>query len=106
MPTNERDNRAAGRQPEQGSGRTAHRRQRTPFQKDHATLWLLTVALGLGLGAGVRFVERAVQARTAAVTPSFAATQAQRSTASPYQSQRVAVLPGQVYSPRATSRMS
>lgn len=108
MPTNTndaRDARAEGRSPR---ARTSPgHRPRKRFQKDRATLWLLTVALGLGLGAAARFVQRADHARaTAASAPAVDAAQARRYAPTPYQSQRVAVLPGRSYPSRATSRMS
>ncbi|MEJ2667194.1 MAG: hypothetical protein P8Z81_08880 [Deinococcales bacterium] len=81
---------------------------RKGFQKERATLWLLSIALGLGLGTAGRFLHRADQARASAasVAPLAGGSQAQTSSSVPYQNQRVTVLPQPSYRPLATSRMS
>lgn len=81
---------------------------RKGFQKERATLWLLSIALGLGLGTAGRFLHRADQARAsvANAAPAVGTSQAQAFSAVPYQNQRVTVLPRPSYQPRATSRMS
>lgn len=89
-------------------GQAARRKPPRPgFHKEAATLWLLTVTLGLGLGAAARFAQRADQARTAAAgAPPPGSTRFQANSSLPYQNQRVAVLPQRSFSGRATSRMS
>jgi len=110
MATNTNESRAidGDRQRARDRGQPARRNPPRPgFHKERATLWLLTVTLGLGLGAAVRFVQRADQARTAAAgAPSSASTRFQANTSVPYQNQRVAVLPQRSFIGRATSRMS
>lgn len=77
------------------------------FHKERATLWLLTVTLGLGLGAAARFVQRADRAQAARAGASgVGSTQAQANASVPFQSQSVTMLPQQTYRPRATTRMS
>lgn len=106
MPTKTNDPRptAGGRR---GAPEPARRRPPRPgFHKEHATLWLLTVTLGLGLGAAARFAQRADQANTAAGAAPGGVTRSQFGTSIPYQNQRVVVLPQRGFSGRATSRMS
>jgi hypothetical protein len=86
-------------------------RRKPVFDKEHATLWLLTVTLGLGVGAVFRFVERsqaAAPSRQLAVEQSSqlpAYGSAQNAT-NPYLNQRVTVLPQRTYSARGRTRMS
>lgn len=93
---------AAGRRRRSGPPR------RPVFDKDQATLFLLTVTLGLGLGAVVRVVQRAQQAPTSAATQ----LTAQRSPTTGYGSygsagnQRAYVLPQRTFGARGTTRMS
>lgn len=106
MPNDTKDPRAATGRRNPGS---AHKRPapRSGFNKDRATLWLLTLTLGLGMGAGVRFLQRADQAQAASASaPRFSATQPQANAGTPFQNQRVTVLPQRSFRPRATSRMS
>lgn len=104
---------ATTRNDAQGSPRTGDaepaRRRPTParkgFDKDRATLWLLTVTLGLGLGTATRFIHRGEV--TAGGGTASASQQQVRSGPSPaFQSQRVLILPQQSYRARATTRMS
>lgn len=89
-----------------------HERRRAPkatFNKEYATLWLLTLTLGLGLGAVVRVAQRSQQASAtgqasqlttqSSVTPTYG-------TAGGYSSQRVMVFPQQSFGARGTTRMS
>lgn len=94
------------------TSRAARPRPRPRFDKEHATLWILTVVLGLGLGAVVRIVQRggpvgaAVQAsRGGAVgTPAPGTGSVGAPLSSP--NQRVLVLPQRGYSARGATRMS
>lgn len=81
---------------------------RRGFQKEKATLWLLSIALGLGLGTAGRFLHRADQTRASVASAASAVgtSQAQASSGIPYQNERVTVLPQPSYRPLATSRMS
>lgn len=111
MPTNTNDprRRPPARPATQAPGSEPGRRpaRRPTFGKDGATLWLLTIALGLGIGAAARFVQRAEpsQASGTGVATLGGAT-AQSSQPLPFESQRVAVLPQQSYRSRAVTRMS
>lgn len=112
MATNTNDPRGGERRrPQHAGGTSAGRARPAPrkgFQKERATLWLLTLTLGLGLGTALRFVQRADQARAAGAAAPVAGGQAVSNASVPYQNQRVAVLPqpGYGYRARATSRMS
>jgi hypothetical protein len=92
-------------------GSTSKRSRRPVFDKEHATLWLLTLSLGLGLGAVVRLVERPNPTSATAQVGQFAAQQAPSpgygsAGSVPYQNQRVTVLPQRSFSARGTTRMS
>jgi hypothetical protein len=87
--------------------------RRTPaFDKGQATLWLLTLALGLGFGASVRVLKGAQAAPRAATTLAGAATPTARSAfgaASPRPDAsvgRVVLLPQRTYRSRARTRAS
>ena len=102
---------AAGR-----GGRAAPLRPPRPrksvFDKEHATLWLLTLSLGLGGGAVIRVAQ--TNSATAAAAPStpLATQQAQlpgygATGSSTYNTnQRVMVLPQRSFQARGTTRMS
>lgn len=80
---------------------------RQGFDKERATLLLLTVTLGLGVGAAARFLQRADQSRTTASgSPPGGLARAQTNSGVPFQNQRVVVLPQRSFIGRATSRMS
>lgn len=87
-------------------------RRKPVFDKEHATLWLLTLSLGLGVGAVFRIAERSGTAtapgsqlavQQPAQLPGFGSAQSATGTAV---NQRVAVLPQRVYGARGTTRMS
>ncbi len=87
------------------------RRRKPVFDKEHATLWLLTLSLGLGVGAVVRLVEGSNQTPATApagqLTVQPAPAPAYGSSGSvPYQNQRVTVLPQRGFTSRGTTRMS
>lgn len=94
------------RRPESERDRNARHPRRQGFHKERATLWLLTVTLGLGLGTATRLLLRADQALPAQagrVPPQSAPSQ---DGGVPFQNQRVVVLPQRSYGARATTRMS
>ena len=102
----------AQRRPQAAGKASRQRTQRKPaFDKEHATLWLLTVTLGLGAGALFRFVERS---HTTPPTSQLAVQQSYppagygsgQSASNPYLNQRVTVLPQRTYGARGTTRMS
>lgn len=91
--------------------RPTTRRRKPAFSKEHATLWLLTLSLGLGVGAVVRLVEGSNQTAAAGRVAQLAAQQAPSPTYAspgtvPYQSQRVTLLPQRSFGARGTTRMS
>jgi len=98
------------------AGRAAAQRpprtRKSVFDKEHATLWLLTLSLGLGLGAVVRVAETNTATAAAAPSNPLAAQQAQvpgygAAGSSTYNTnQRVTVLPQRSFRARATTRMS
>lgn len=89
------------------------RKRKPPFDKERATLWLLTLSLGLGFGAVLRVVESGNPTAAAASTSQLAVQRTQvagygaaGTNAAPAQNQRVMVLPQRTFSARATTRMS
>lgn len=102
---------AAGAPPH-GAGRRSPRARKPAFDKEHATLWLLTLSLGLGLGALVRV---AASGNPTAVSAPANQLAVQRTQAPAYgtagsstvnSNQRVLVLPQRSYRARGTTRMS
>ena len=93
------------------AGKRSTMRRKPVFDKEHATLWLLTVTLGLGVGAAFRFVERSqaaapsgqLVAQQSSQLPGYGSAQ---SATNPYLNQRVAVLPQRTYGARGRTRMS
>ncbi len=102
---------AAGR-----DGRAAPPRPPRPrknvFDKEHATLWLLTLSLGLGVGAVIRVAQTNTATAAAAPSNSLTTQQAQlpgygATGSSAYNTnQRVTVLPQRSFRARGTTRMS
>jgi hypothetical protein len=97
-------------------GRTAPPRSPRPrknvFDKEHATLWLLTLSLGLGAGAVIRVAQTNTATAAAAPLAPLATQQAQlpgygATGSSTYNTnQRVMVLPQRTFQARGTTRMS
>jgi hypothetical protein len=89
------------------------RKRKPPFDKERATLWLLTLSLGLGFGAVLRVVESGNPTAAAASNSQLAVQRTQvagygtaGTIAAPTQNQGVMVLPQRTFSARATTRMS
>lgn len=92
-------------------GQRATRRRKPKFDKEHATLWLLTLSLGFGVGAVIRLAEGSNQTAATAPPGQLAVQQAPAPAygspgSVPYQNQRVTVLPQRGFTARATTRMS
>ena len=95
-----------------GQDGARRRPRRSVFDKDQATLLLLTVTLGLGLGAVIRIVQRSDQA-SASASQRTALQQTVPQTGTIYggtsygtTSQPAYVLPQRTYGARGTTRMS
>ena len=95
-----------------GAGRRPTRARKPVFDKEHATLWLLTVSLGLGLGAVVRFVETGNPSAASAPTNQLAVQRTQvpgygnAGSSTVNSNQRVLVLPQRSFRARGATRMS
>jgi len=102
----------AGSAARDGTARRPPRTRKPVFDKEHATLWLLTLSLGLGLGAVVRVVGSGNPTAAGVPTSQLAVQRAQApgygtaGSSAPNSNQRVLVLPQRSYRARGTTRMS
>lgn len=85
-------------------------RKKPAFNKDHATLWLLTLSLGFGVGAVLRIVQtstvRASASSQLAVQRAQLPSQGSSNAAASFPGQRVTVLPQRTFRAYGTTRMS
>lgn len=92
-----------------GRRRTAGRSRKPVFDKDHATLWLLTLSLGFGIGAVLRVAQTSGANATGsqlAVQRAQLPSQSGSSAAATFPSRGVTVLPQRTYRTYGTTRMS